>query len=71
MLNSKNVYLENCLSRIQVSEDRFQRKMRELRENEEKKEHQAGVAKLRDEMRRAKDWTKIMTSHQKAYPSCS
>ena len=38
MLNSKNEYLASCLSRLQVSEDRFERKMRELREDEE---HQA------------------------------
>ena len=49
MLNSKNEYLANCLSRVQVSEDRFERKMRELREDDEEKEHQARVAKLRNE----------------------
>jgi hypothetical protein len=46
---SKNEYLANCLSRVQVSEDRFERKMRELREDDEEKEHQVRVAKLRNE----------------------
>jgi hypothetical protein len=49
MLNSKNEYLANCLSRVQVSEDRFERKKRELQEDDEEKEHQARVAKLRIE----------------------
>ena len=49
MLNSKNEYLANCLTRVQVSEDRFERKMRELREDDEEKEYQAKVAKLKFE----------------------
>ena len=34
---------------MQVSKDRFERKRRELREDDEEKEHQARVAKLRNE----------------------
>jgi hypothetical protein len=49
MLNSKNEYLANCLTRVQVSEDRFERKMRELREDDDEKEYQAKVANLKFE----------------------
>ena len=38
LLNSKNEYMNNCISRVTVNEDSFDRKKRELKEEREKEE---------------------------------
>ena len=38
-----------AMSRVKVSEDSIERKMREIREDDHEKEYQARVAKLRNE----------------------
>ena len=48
ILNSKNEYMANCLTRLCVEEDRYERKKRERKEEEEEQQEIKELEALRD-----------------------
>ena len=49
LLNSKNEYLQNCISRITINEESWERKTRERREEEEERLEEEKMAEFRRE----------------------
>ena len=54
LLNSKNEYIQNCISRITVEEDKLARKRRLMEEEAEEKEHEEKVKEFKKTKRPAK-----------------
>ena len=44
LLNSKNEYIQNCISRISIQEDSYERKMRILQEETEERQEETALA---------------------------
>ena len=51
LLNSKNEYVQNCISRVTVEEDKYQRKLRERQEEQEDLENAVKLEKFKKEKR--------------------
>ena len=49
LLNSKNEYVQNCISRVTVEEDKYQRKLRERQEEQEDLENTVKLEKFKKE----------------------
>ena len=49
LLNSKNEYLSNCITRVSVEEDVFERKSREAREEEEERQEDIKLEEFKRE----------------------
>ena len=58
LLNGKNDYLTNCITRVRVEEDAYHRKKREYQEEEEEKARLVRLEKFRDEKSTARNGTK-------------
>ena len=54
LLNSKNEYLQNCITRITVQEDIYERKTRIIREEEEEKQDEERIKAFRAKKRPSK-----------------
>ena len=54
LLNSKNEYLSNCISRVSVEEDVFERKSREAREEEEERQEDIKLEEFKREKSKRK-----------------
>ena len=55
LLNSKNEYVQNCISRVTVEEDKYQRKIRERQEEQEELENAEKLDRFKKEKEQVQD----------------